>query len=593
MKRIELNKKFFSIVYFLIINFLIVYFILFSFSEFSTAQGPPSTINVNGFVFNSDLSGAPNGVVVRVWNVDLDQFFFTQVFAPPIPQLMGAYSLSVNGSVGDLLVVNAYNSSHYGEKSKQIVSSNEKINVTLNLSRNGEINVTIISPAENSLFDAGEYFNLSVNVSVIINDVTGCFLIPIISNLSVINSSSGDLFIGDLSLGSSNLYQLEFFGVNKGFSRIDVYANCSSDVVLFEGLNYDYIFNVSIQDSNAPIVNLILPLNNSIIKSDNDVLFSFNASDNSLIDSCIFFLNGTINETFNDVISEVPYNFSLYLPNGDYNWYVSCNDSSGFNGESLLFIFNLSVYAPEIYSVHLNPSIILSAGGKKTVYCNFSVTDLNGISDIFLLNTTLIREGYSLGVPDNTSFYFNDSCQELSSTNVDANYSCVFDLLYYARNGTWFCNVSTQDFQGLQGNELNSTHVEPLYALNVSSSVIDYGDVSAGFLSSENLISVYNLGNQPVSLMLRGYGGFIPELGENYSFFCGSSNISINNHRFSLGSSLFESKNNLSSSFISSGLIIQPQNSNILSYNETYWQVYVPPMDLAECVGTVVFLAQE
>ena len=79
-------------------------------------------------------------------------------------------------------------------------------------------------------------------------------------------------------------------------------------------------------------------------------------------------------------------------------------------------------------------------------------------------------------------------------------------MLFYALNGTWLCNGTAIDNQGLTGTNITNTTVDPLFALNVTSDFIDYGNLGIGDQSNEVPINVSNIGNQNLTITVRGYG---------------------------------------------------------------------------------------
>jgi len=90
-------------------------------------SAPPAPHNVKGRVFNSDgITGVENGIPVLIYDVNNSNSVKTEVYAPPIPSLKGAYSASINSSDNDLINVTSWNSTHYGHSSAYLLQQQRK-----------------------------------------------------------------------------------------------------------------------------------------------------------------------------------------------------------------------------------------------------------------------------------------------------------------------------------------------------------------------------------------------------------------------------------------------------------------------------------
>ena len=551
----------------------------------SVASDVPSTINIEGFVFDQNNEGVDNGVPVIIENTDLQQNTTTEVFAPG-PFLAGIYSASINGEIGDFVNVYAYNDTHYGLSSKLITSSTSQINVTMNNTRSPETIVEIISPSNNSFFNMTDIFNVTVNVTAIVDDLLNCEVFINVSNENVLSPLEDFQSIPSLAEGSSTLLDFEINSSQPGNSNITASVSCENTGIFFEG-NKDDSINVFVVDQEPPVINITNPENETEEKGNNTIIFEYDVQSNSPISECSLFVNNSLIST--DTGADVGINtFEEFITNGFYEFYISCEDQFNNTGFSSTFFLTVSVFEPNITSIVVPENIVLNAGSTKDVECLVTVEDLNGAEDISNVEAILYSQTTGIGVDNETNHYTNSSCEEISSTGNVGEYSCGFSLQYFAINGSWTCNVTATDNQGLKGNFFNNTNVDTLYAINLSTNVIDYGEVSAGAISEEESINVINIGNQPINVAVRGYGGEDPLSGEGYAMKCDNNiNISIDNKRYGLIEQLiFDDKTELTSQDEDTGLQI-----SILDNAFMYWQLRVPGMQVTNCEGRVVYTA--
>jgi hypothetical protein len=250
--------------------------------------------------------------------------------------------------------------------------------------------------------------------------------------------------------------------------------------------------------------------------------------------------------------------------------------------------------ASSVDAITVTSPVILNAGTTRLVECNLTIYDDNGWDDVEGANATFYYYlNSTTDSDDNNVHYSNISCTNTSNDGLNTVYfTCGFYAFYYANNGTWYCNAtawdaSTDDYAD------NSTTIDALYAINSSNDTIDYGNIEAGANSLEELLNVTNIGNMPINVSVRGYGGFDEFAGENISLFCASGNISVGYERYSLISEPFNSKNNLTSNDTIINLSLKKQIDASIITNITYWQQRAAPENypLGICNGTVVFTA--
>ncbi len=558
---------------------------------------PPSPYNVEGFVFKDGGAGAPNGVVVRINDTTIQSTTYTQVFAPPIPQLAGAYSASIMSNTGNNLAVYAWNSSSYGVTFGVINSLTTSINVTMNQTRVPEINLSIVYPEDNNNFNTTDPFNISVNITLYGNSGE-CNVTLSITDESTVNVSEESNLtyrLGFLTLFDNRLINWTMNATNNGVVNISASAHCSPSGPSFETNNTDTIYNISISDTSEPKINLVNPENNTKNKTSQTVYFTYNVSDSNSVD-CSLLIDGVVNLTRTNIPIGINQQFNAtFLTNDNYNWSVNCTDSSGLTGVSVNYNISIEYLPPNIVVDYLTQNIVLNAGTTKRVFCNFTVTDMDGESTILDVNASLVSDQDTYGqTVDPNTLYVNDSCQLKSFGGNQRVYGCGFDLQYFAVNGTWNCTVVSLDNDGLFGNTTNITTVDPLYAVNVSLTGIDYGDSLGGFLTTKQTENVTNIGNLPIRISVTGYGVFP---GDGLSFDCPTVDIPINYTHFAgNGTSGFNEMQQLLVTRQNIARVVVPKQTSIgpAPLNTTWWQVYVPTnvSDTDLCTGSIVFQAE-
>ena len=581
MKIIKIKQK---------IVLLTILIVLFSFNFAQSQSLTP--INIDGFVFLENGTGADNGILVLINNTNTNTLFQTEVFAPPIPSLRGFYSTTIQGSINDVLILRAYNDTHYGEVQRTITQSSIQVNITMNITRPPELNVTITSPLSNDVLNLDSTYNVSVNITSLIATANACDAQIIISDTNIIDVTGSDTnFISEILKDETVTTLFEIETKNIGSVNITVEVSCDNDAILFIGKNKDTVFNIGVGDEIPPEITIVTPLNNTEEIATNNINFTFIVNDDSPIDECRLYVNETLEDTMFSVSRGVEQVFSLTLANGFYTWEIECDDSFDNTGSSGIYNLNISVFFPVIENIDILGTINLNPGTTKEVVCNVNVSDGNGIDDISLVQAILHLEGISDFSQNNNQVYIDNNCNFIGQTSNLAEYSCSFNVQYYANNGTWLCNVTATDNQGLQGNDFEDTIIDELYAINLSALQIDFGDIPAGSISDEREVDVFNIGNMPLNIFVRGYGGDDPVLGDGFAMLCSDAqSVPVGNQRFSNTENiLFNDKSQLSSSFSTIISNLEKQTTTSMISQTTYWELLAPPISVTDCEGTIVF----
>jgi len=262
-------------------------------------------------------------------------------------------------------------------------------------------------------------------------------------------------------------------------------------------------------------------------------------------------------------------------------------------------VLNVSVYDAQNYSIK---NITIVAGNYKKIYCNATVRSWEGFNDISAVNATLYNFVVSnQSASDNfNAHYSNSSCTLNGSiTGLIGWFMCSFDVIYFANNGTWICNVTisnsyTQINNNFTGSGFGSTLFYPVYALNVTDG-IDYGGVAVeDYSAPDRQANITNLGNMGINISVEGYA---VNRSDGLAMICNlNGNITVDNEKFSSkNGTSYPSKTSLTSSpggiLIPNLTMAKQTNVSILSANSTYWQLYVPANPAGNCTGNIIFTA--
>jgi len=582
--------------------FCLIVFAVFCLSLISPIVNapPPVPHNVKGRVFNSDgTTGVENGIPVRINDTNNSNTVLTYVYAPP--SLKGIYSATIYGSDNDLINVTSWNSTHYGWNTSYLATTTTDINVIINTTRPSETNATIINPTNNGLFNISGINNITAQIKNIGGQTgTNCYAVLSISNESVFNIS-GDTYshsLNNINIGSSVTTSWNIAGLDEGNANITVNSYCDSDGLNFDNANYDSVHNITLQDITAPIINLTYPADNSNISYlKNPISFTYNVTDESEIINCSLILNNKLNQTNHTIEKGIIQYFYQTLSPGSYNWSIECTDnsSSRIKGTSLTYNFTLlSNTAPVISNLNIDNPIDLNPGSVKIIYCNFTVTDNDNVSDIKSVNSTLYHSSVNSNSEDgNNDHYTNNSCEITSSSEFTQDYICSFSMLYYSNLGTWSCNATAYD-NSTSGSSKIDTSVNELIALDVVQSVIDYGDLQVGNISQEDSnLTITNFGNRGINITLEGYG--ITEE-DGLAMDCEKNNILVGYEKYSVNfQENYINMINLTTTAQQIGNFTLPQRTDDEEYkedrNSTYWKIKIPYGAKGQCNGSIKLIA--
>jgi hypothetical protein len=99
-------------------------------------------------------------------------------------------------------------------------------------------------------------------------------------------------------------------------------------------------------------------------------------------------------------------------------------------------------------------------------------------------------------------------------TRILGYYTCTFDVVHYANNGTWTCNVTADRHITLQYQEANTT-IDKRIIRTKRNRLIDYGDLTVQRQAKTNSDSNKLRKHQYKCERIQGYGGTDPVIGED------------------------------------------------------------------------------
>jgi hypothetical protein len=355
--------------------------------------------------------------------------------------------------------------------------------------------------------------------------------------------------------------------------------------------------NISVLSINERPIIIDMDLAPDVVWQNHTLNCSINITDDSseIFVNFTWFRNNTINNSLNTLVrcqnatlcssntspnsTAVGNNWTCRAFIIDTPWQIFENDS-----------VNITYTSPNVSFLFSDPTVVLNAGFRKIVTCNASIMDFDGNTTIRRTNATLYLNGTSpTAVDSNVSHYTNLTGRNVSANRTTINVSYSFPLMYYAANGTWICNVTVNDTYTVT-HHITTFNIDPLFAINITSTNLSFGNIGAGYTSSNITENFTNIGNQPLNVTVYGYG---TNPGDNSSFSCpGNNNISYGYMRYSFNISAgFDEKENLTANPIPINVFVGTQINSTIRTNISYWQAKVPELFpvTGVCNGTIIF----
>jgi len=276
---------------------------------------------------------------------------------------------------------------------------------------------------------------------------------------------------------------------------------------------------------------------------------------------------------------------------------VSSGYSQAYNETSLVnTTVNITNAAPAVTAITLDTPINLRSYNITQVYCNATIYDYD--NDTVTLNASLYKNGETnpLSPNDGNNKYFNSSCARTSVQDNTMNYTCVFNVQYYADNSSsWICNITAADGGLLPASNLsNFATINPLVAIKMDP-LLDYGDLAVGETSNDTLANITNAGNRNANISVEGYA-VTP--GDGLAFDCDFGSIALSYERYNstagIGNYADMAQLLGATTQIENGFYVPQRTSeSVESTNSTYWKVYIPVGAGGVCNGKILFTASD
>ncbi len=279
----------------------------------------------------------------------------------------------------------------------------------------------------------------------------------------------------------------------------------------------------------------------------------------------------------------------LYLLVGPYVAMADINETSILNTT-----VNISNSGPEVRTVTIANQIYLTAYDTQNVECNVTVYDYD--NNIAGVNATFFYYQNSPTDPDhNATHYTNTSCTATSPWDYAMNFSCTFDVEYFANNGTWYCNATAWDDDNAAGNNQSDAGViNPLVAIYVPG-LIDYGELAKGDISATALpANITNAGNRDINISVEGWG---VNRADGWAMNCTYGHIDVQYERYNSTNEAWANMYQLTSTgstvMIPNFWIDKRDSNTEESWNATYWRLEIPAGAGGICNGKILFEASD
>jgi hypothetical protein len=229
--------------------------------------------------------------------------------------------------------------------------------------------------------------------------------------------------------------------------------NCT-DSNGFIGSSVNYFINVSVVDTNPPLIQLNTPTNNEYINTST-IIFNYTVDDASGIENCSIFIGGILNSTNYTVSNHQDNLFTISeFTFGTKNWRIACYDNTTERNYRLSSTRNFIVDLT-------NPVVTLNIPGNSTtpLYLNYSTIEFNYTpSDANL---------YSCALYANFTGSFIEEQINLTPTNSQNNY-----FTQTINDGNYAWNILCTDLSSRSSFALQN------YLILVDTHAPDYSNIN-------------------------------------------------------------------------------------------------------------------
>jgi len=529
------------------------------------AVDPPVPYSIAGTIFRSDnITQVPLYTNFMI-NETNSSFLLRSYTRIPVPGQSGRYSETIQGNIGDLVRLTAWNDTSYGEIEVNLTGNMNNVNYNLSYVRPPETNVTIINLQNSSVVNISLPFQLVTSIGILGGQqCQDLFANVTISNANVINFSSGETTyrnLGAVNYGITIYPNWTLFAAGYGSADITVFSSCSNEGRRFYNTYAQTVYNINVDDRAPPVINLTYPLNGSWLNFSS-YFFNYNITQEYTgVDNCTIYLDGNRNYTNWTIPVGQVQNFSMgYLSAGSHNWSISCFDnSSNLNfGSSETRFFNVERIAP-------NVTLLAPQNGFNTSFNNLSFSYNASDSPSGIDNCSLIIDGISV---------FNDSSVE---ENISQNFSVFVNSGFH--NWTVLCYDMASNLFIAEPRYFNISNPD----LYISSSHISFSnDTPVGTQLINISATIFNLGsanatNVTAQFFLNRIDDPMYQIGVDQTFNLSAGSNSTINISWSVEPGLNFIFVQVDPPLESNGSIYEGNESNNLANNSLYltsWQWY-------------------
>ncbi len=191
-----------------------------------------------------------------------------------------------------------------------------------------------------------------------------------------------------------------------------------------------FIFLLTVCMSYALGINLESPVDDDKLNY-NDVVFNYNISDFTENLTCKLYIDNNYKGN-STITNNSIYNFSEHLDDGNYSWYVSCNNGTN-TSDSAIWNFSLDTHAPEITDsgpsgINYNKAVTLSLETDEISTCRYDADD-NDYDDMYYIfeDTDSTEHSQDLSLGEGTYHYYV-RCNDEYGNKMDSSEIISFEI---------------------------------------------------------------------------------------------------------------------------------------------------------------------
>ncbi|MFH1649722.1 MAG: CARDB domain-containing protein [Candidatus Woesearchaeota archaeon] len=184
-------------------------------------------------------------------------------------------------------------------------------------------------------------------------------------------------------------------------------------------------------DNTGPTIDLQKPDDGITNTTTNTIVFTYNTTDIlSGVSQCQLIVNGSVKQTDPIIAETIPQEFSEFLSNGYYEWWISCTDTPGNTLASAHRFITVSVTVDTSPpNIVLNRPLPAAFVNTSSLTLNYTVQDATGIE-----NCSLTRDGAANGT---------DTAVE---NNMDNFFVRTFTIGYHTWKVSCYDNSTDHNF---------------------------------------------------------------------------------------------------------------------------------------------------